>query len=154
MGMSAESGHEQAGTRLDSGSLAALAETFVRASNAHDGKALAELYREDASHREAATGAERSGREAIAAGFMKFVAVLADAHWEPLEIVVSGVDVMVIYRLTGRLAAPLGPFPGNGQAIDLYGAQKLSIADDGKVRRSLDYWNPRTFAAQARRGDT
>ena len=151
MGMKSPSSDKQAGTRLDAGALQALAETFISVSNAHDAEALSRLYGENACHREAATGAQRSGRAAIAAGFEKFVTVLAAARWEPLETVVSGAEVLLIYRLTGRLAAQLGPFPGNGQPIDLFGAQKLSVAEDGRINLSLDYWNPRSFAAQAKR---
>ncbi|MGB3833500.1 MAG: nuclear transport factor 2 family protein [Mesorhizobium sp.] len=151
MGMTPEARQAETRTRLDAGSVHALAEAFIHASNAHDGAALAGLYGPGGCHREAATGSERSGVPDIEAGFTKFVAALADAHWQPLETVVSGAEAMIIYRLTGRLAGPLGPFPGNGQAIDLFGAQRLSFSDDGKLVSSVDYWSPRSFAAQARK---
>lgn len=130
--------------------ISAIADRFVAAYNAGDPGAVAALYARDGWHGDAATGHRNSGPEAIGKGLAHFLAAIPDAHWSETGRVAAGRSMLVLYRLDGHLDGRLGPFGGIGQPIRLSGAFALSADGEGRLISSLDYWDPRDFARQAR----
>lgn len=122
-------------------------ERFWAAYNAHDVEAVAGLYAADATHHEVAQGRRVTGAAEITGGLRRFLESFPDAHWEPHRRIAGGGAVAVPYRLTGTLAAPLGPFRAAGQKLDLEGVFVIET-DGSAIVATADYWDAATFGRQ------
>jgi steroid delta-isomerase-like uncharacterized protein len=120
---------------------------FWAAYNAHDAVGAAALYRADGTHSEIAQGRQVRGPEEIAAGLTKFLDSFPDARWEPRRRIVSDGSAAIAYRLTGTLAAPLGPFREPGRKLDLEGVLVIE-STDSEISATADYWDAATFTRQ------
>jgi hypothetical protein len=83
---------------------------YLSAHNAHDARAVGDLYAPGGRHREMATGAERVGGDSIAEGLASFLKAFPDAAWDFEEPVIDSGRVSVAYSLTATLRGRLGPF--------------------------------------------
>jgi steroid delta-isomerase-like uncharacterized protein len=120
---------------------------FWAAYNAHDvGSAIA-LYAADATHQEVAQNRRAQGADEIGSGLTRFLESFPDARWEERRRIVSGDGAAIAYRLTGHLAAPLGPFRTPGRALDLEGTFLIETAG-GRITATADYWDAATFGRQ------
>jgi steroid delta-isomerase-like uncharacterized protein len=122
---------------------------FWDAYNAHDTQAVAALYQPDASHHEVAQGRRTQGSADIVAGLGRFLESFPDAVWTERRRIISRDDdgAAIAYRLTGHLAAPLGPFRTPGQELDLEGMFMIECAG-GTITATADYWDGATFGRQ------
>jgi steroid delta-isomerase-like uncharacterized protein len=128
---------------------AALVDRLYAAYNAHRASDAAALYRDDGTHEEIANGRRAQGRDAVADGLARFLAAFPDARWEVDVPFTHESGAAVPYRLTGSLAAPLGPIPAAGQHLDLRGVLVVHTAGDA-IAATEDYWDAATFRAQMR----
>jgi steroid delta-isomerase-like uncharacterized protein len=128
-----------------------LLDRFYSAYNDHHLKAAMALYGDHPSHHEVAQGRRASGVEEIGAGLAGFWAAFPDARWTERRRVVGVDAAAVTYRLTGTLAAPMGPFRTLGQSLDLEGVHVFDVAD-GRISSSADYWDAASFARQMKGG--
>lgn len=133
---------------VDRGTARAAIEALYAAYNAHDPDSVALLYTPSGVHEEVADGRCSVGREEIAGGLTRLFAAFPDAEWSPETVVIEGSQGVVSYRLSGTLQGPLGPVPPLGQKLDLRGVHVVELDDDGKIERSLDYWDAATFRGQ------
>lgn len=124
-----------------------LVDRFWAAYNAHDTDAVAALYAADATHHEVAQGRRTQGSDEIAAGLGRFLESFPDAVWEERRRIASRGGAAVAYRLTGHLAAPMGPFRTPGQELDLEGMFMIECAN-GAIAATADYWDAATFGRQ------
>lgn len=125
--------------------------TLLDAYNEHDARAASALYRPDGKHHEIAHGSVRSGHRALEDSLTAFLRTFPDAHWEIRGAALDTPLAAVSYRLTGVLAAPLGPFEPRGQRLDLRGVMvALAEPNDARIARTEDYWDSATFARQMR----
>jgi steroid delta-isomerase-like uncharacterized protein len=122
------------------------------AYNAHDARAAAGLYRDDATHHEVAQGRTATGPTQIADGLGRFLQAFPDARWEPQPAILSDGRAAVPYRLTGTLEAPLGPFRTPGQKLDLEGVFVIET-DHAHILATADYWDAATFGRQMQAGN-
>lgn len=123
--------------------------SLLAAYNDHDTAAASALYAPDGEHHEVAQASVRSGRPALQGSLDAFLRAFPDAHWEIEGAALDSPVSAVAYRLTGVLAAPLGPFEPRGQALDLRGVIVARTDDEGALIRSThDYWDSSTFARQ------
>ena len=127
-----------------------IADRFIAAYNARHPDGVAELYASDGWHADAVTGHRKVGPDAVGKGLTSFLSAVSDAYWAETGRIVAGREVLVLYELNGRLTGRLGPFDGAGQPVSLPGAFALSVAEDGQIASSVDYWNPEIFACQIR----
>lgn len=118
------------------------------AYNRHDPGRVAALYAAQGTHEDVAQSRVATGPEAVRAGLEHFLAAFPDARWEPERIVGEGSRATAAYRLTGTLRGPLGPLRPEGQRLDLRGVHVLQTAHDGRIERTVDYWDGATFARQ------
>ncbi len=125
----------------------ALIDSFYDAYNRHLVADAIALYATQAEHHEVAQGRHIRGRETIGAGLSTFLASFPDAHWLEQRRVVAPDAVAVAYRLTGTLAAPMGPFREVGARLDLEGMHLFEIRCD-QIVSSSDYWDASTFSRQ------
>ena len=124
-----------------------VAMAYLSAHNAHDVRAVGDLYAPAGRHREMATGAERVGGDRIAEGLASFLKAFPDAAWDYEEPVIDGGRVAVAYWLTGTLRGSLGPFQPAGQALRLAGIVLIEIGTDG-IQSTRDYWDAAAFGRQ------
>lgn len=124
-----------------------IVERFWSAYNAHDVGAVTALYAQDATHHEVAQGRRTTGAAEITAGLARFLESFPDAEWEPRRRIASNGSVAVTYRLTGTLAAPLGPFRAPGAKLDLEGVFVIDT-DASQISATADYWDAATFGRQ------
>jgi steroid delta-isomerase-like uncharacterized protein len=121
------------------------------AYNDHDAVAASALYSDDGEHHEIAQGSVRRGRQVLRESLTGFLQAFADAHREVEGAAVDSRWSAAPYRLTGTLAAPLGPFEPNGQALDIRGVLVVQLDGDGRlITASSDYWDSATFIRQMR----
>lgn len=126
---------------------AASVAALYAAYNAADPAAAAALYSPRGRHVEIATGAERTGREAIEQGLRVFLTAFPDAAWRERRRLTDGRLGAVAYELTGTLRAQLGPFAPDGQRLELRGVHLLTVGVDG-IESLEDYWDAATFGRQ------
>lgn len=122
-------------------------DAFYRAYNAHDAAAAVALYAPEGSHAEAASGQSRQGANALEKGLRGFFGMLKDLRFEERERIRAGGSMLVTYVMHGVMARDLGPMRARGQAIALPGAHLFEIAD-GRILRTVDYWDPAEFKRQ------
>jgi steroid delta-isomerase-like uncharacterized protein len=120
---------------------------FWAAYNAHDVDTAVALYTPDATHHEVAQNKRTQGADEIGSGLARFLESFPDARWEERQRIVSGDGGAIAYRLTGHLAAPLGPFRTPGRALDLEGTLLIE-AGGGRITATADYWDATTFGRQ------
>ncbi len=125
-----------------------LVELFYAAYNAHNAAAAATLYVEDGWHEEVNAGRRRHGRDAIAEGLDRLFAMMPDVAWQPGTRIRAGSSMLVLYTMTARLTADIGPFRGRGQVITLTGAHAFELTAGG-LAGTRDYWDMADFARQA-----
>jgi steroid delta-isomerase-like uncharacterized protein len=124
---------------------------LLAAYNDRDAFAAAALYALDGEHYEVAQRASRRGREALRASLEGFFGAFPDARWQVSRSVLDAQACAIAYRLTGTLAAPLGPFRPAGQQLDIEGILLIEIdTSNDQIARSSDYWDSGTFARQMR----
>ena len=122
-------------------------DALLTAYNAHDPNAVEALYTAKATHEDVALGHPKHGPRQIAAGLALFFSRFPDAHWT-LHGHINGPSSSVAwYRLTGTLQADFGPFPAQGQILDLRGVMVL-IHDGNQIASTSDYWDMQTFQRQ------
>lgn len=130
-----------------SGKRDAVVDAFYAAYNAHDAARAVALYTEDGAHREAATGQARRGREALEKGLTGFFSMLDDLHFEEMQRIRAGSDMLVVYVMRGRMTRDLGPMKARGQEIALPGAHLFAFDGDA-IASTTDYWDPAEFGRQ------
>jgi steroid delta-isomerase-like uncharacterized protein len=132
--------------RLD-GDTQTLVDRFWTAYNAHDVDTAVALYTTGATHHEVAQNKRTTGAQQIGCGLARFLESFPDAQWQERCRIVSDDGAAIAYRLTGRLAAPLGPYRTPGQVLDLEGTFLIETAG-GRITSSADYWDAATFGRQ------
>jgi steroid delta-isomerase-like uncharacterized protein len=120
---------------------------FWTAYNAHDVEAAIALYAPDGTHHEVTQGKRVEGHEALRSGLTRFLESFPDARWEEQRRIVAPDGAAIAYRLTGHLAAPLGPFKTPGRALDLEGVLTIEHSG-GQITATADYWDAATFGRQ------
>lgn len=130
-----------------SGNRETLISAFYSAYNTHDAAEAARLYAPDASHTEAASGRIRTGREAIQAGLAGFLGMLDDLAFTTGPAVHAGPHSLVPYRMEGRMARQIGPFPATGKSVVLVGIHRF-VFRDGLIQETHDYWDEASFISQ------
>jgi steroid delta-isomerase-like uncharacterized protein len=129
------------------GDTEAVVDRFWAAYNAHEVDAAVALYAANATHHEVAQEKRTTGAGEIGSGLTRFLESFPDAHWEERRRIVSGDSAAITYRLTGHLAAPVGPFRTLGQALNLEGTFLIETAG-GQITATADYWDAATFGRQ------
>lgn len=124
-----------------------VAMAYLAAHNAHDARAVGDLYAPLGRHLEMATRAERIGGDKIAEGLASFLSAFPDATWDYEDPVIDGGRVVVAYSLTGTLRGRLGPFQPAGQALDLAGIVLIEVGARG-IQSTRDYWDAAAFGRQ------
>ncbi|HEX4011549.1 MAG TPA: DUF6092 family protein [Solirubrobacteraceae bacterium] len=145
--LAAEAEHDGLRSPGPAQSVRDLVDRLWAAYNAHDVNAAVALYAADGTHHEVAQGRRVEGREDVGNGLTRFLSSFPDASWEQHRVVVSDSNAAVAYRLTGTLAAPLGPFRTPGQRLDLEGMFLIESAG-GAIVGTADYWDAATFTRQ------
>jgi steroid delta-isomerase-like uncharacterized protein len=126
---------------------AEVVDRFWTAYNAHDVATAIGLYAADGTHHEVTQGKRVTGHDALRSGLTRFLESFPDARWDEQKRIVAPDSAAITYRLTGHLAAPLGPFRTPGRALDLEGVFTIECAG-GQITATADYWDAATFGRQ------
>jgi steroid delta-isomerase-like uncharacterized protein len=124
-----------------------LVSEFYSAYNAHDAQAAALLYCPDGWHEEINAGRRRDGRENLRAGLDRLFAMLPDVHCQEHQRVRAAASMVVLYTMSGHLAADIGKFPSRGRKITLSGVHVFDLGDDA-IKVTRDYWDMSDFTRQ------
>lgn len=124
-------------------------DAFYAAYDAGDAAAAAALYAPHGAHEEAASGKARESRAAVEVGARGFLCMLEGLRFDQIGRIHAGDQVLVHYRMRGRMTRPIGPFAPHGGEVSLTGAHLFRFAGT-EILRSTDYWEGEAFLAQIR----
>jgi steroid delta-isomerase-like uncharacterized protein len=101
--------------------------------NAHDPDAVAAVFAEDATAREAGNDAVMRGRGAIRERAAALIAAFPDFHLERVVLVIDGDRHADRWVMTGTHQGPLFGIPATGRRVRVEGATFTRLGPDGLV---------------------
>jgi steroid delta-isomerase-like uncharacterized protein len=107
--------------------------------NAHDADAVAAVFADDATLREAGRPEEIRGRDAIRARAAALLAAFPDFHLERLVLVIDGERHADRWIMTGTHRGELFGMPATGRAVRLEGATFTRLGPDGLVAEDVHF---------------
>jgi steroid delta-isomerase-like uncharacterized protein len=124
----------------------------VKAFNAQDADAVADLYAMDAVLHDPQQPEPVRGREAIRETYVQMFRTFPDIQVKILNRHVQGNLMMYELRLTGTNTGPIqtpdGEIPAAGQRIDLPAAVFADLDADGRFRETRRYYDVATMMRQ------
>jgi steroid delta-isomerase-like uncharacterized protein len=116
--------------------------------NAHDADAVAAIFADDAVLREAGSGVEHHGREAIRSRAAALLAAFPDFRLEKLVLVVDGSRHADRWVMTGTHRGELFGIPPTGRSIRIEGSTFTTVDDSGLVVEDVHFTDSAALAAQ------
>ena len=122
-------------------------ETYA-AWNAHDAERVAAVFADAAVLREAGSGVEHRGREAIRERALALLAAFPDFRLEKIVLVVDGAHHADRWIMTGTHTGELFGIPPTGRTVRIEGATFTTLDAGGLVVEDVHYTDNAALAAQ------
>jgi steroid delta-isomerase-like uncharacterized protein len=122
-------------------------ETYA-AWNAGDADRVAAVFATEAVLREAGSGMEHHGRDAIRERAAMLLAAFPDFHLEKIVLLVDGHRHADRWIMTGTHRGELFGIPPTGQAVRIEGSTFTTLGDDGLVIEDVHYTDNAALAVQ------
>lgn len=132
---------------LDAHTLRINHETYA-AWNAHDADRVAAIFSESAVLREAGSGMEHRGRDAIRERARVLLAAFPDFRLERVVLVTDGARHADRWIMTGTHDGELFGVAPTGRSVRIEGATFTTLGDDGLVVEDVHYTDNAALAAQ------
>jgi steroid delta-isomerase-like uncharacterized protein len=127
-------------------------ERAVKAFNAQDAEAVADLYATEAVLYDPQAPEPIRGRDAIRESYTQMFRTFPDIQVKILNRHVQGTRMMYELRLIGTNTGPIhtadGDIPATGQRIDVPGAVFADLDGDGRFRETRRYYDVATMMRQ------
>lgn len=116
--------------------------------NAHDVDAIASIFAENAVLREAGSGMEHHGREAIRERAAMLLAAFPDFHLEKIVLLIDGNRHSDRWIMTGTHDGELFGIPPSGRQVRMEGCTFTTLDDSGLVIEDVHYTDNAALAVQ------
>lgn len=116
--------------------------------NAHDADAIASIFAADAVLREAGSGVEHHGRDAIRERARALLAAFPDFHLEKIVLLIDGRRHADRWIMTGTHGGELFGIPATGRKVRVEGSTFTTLDEEGMVIEDVHFADPTSLAAQ------